>query len=273
MQEFIDNSDGEDKQDCEINASKRWIDDFNNQTDKKLIILGDDLYSKEPMVQKVLDKDHSYIFVAKPTSHKYLYEQIVMIRNLRTLDTIKKEKIVQGKKQISTYSYINNMMMTAPQGNKIHQPLLTNWCEVIVTNLSGKKLYHNSFITDIPLHANNVADITGAGRTRWKIENENNNTLKTKGYNLEHNFGHGKKNLSKTLCSLNILAFLFHTVQELEDELYTELRNNIGSREQFFSGINLLTTMFNFKSFNHMIEFILQSRQTNENINMEPYMM
>ena len=104
-------------------------------------------------------------------------------------------------------------------------------------------------------------------------ENENNNTLKTKGYNLEHNFGHGQKNLSKTLCSLNILSFLFHTVQELEDELYVELRDEIGSREKFFSGINLLTTMFNFKSFNSMIEFILRSRQSNENIDMEPYVM
>jgi hypothetical protein len=30
-----------------------------------------------------------------------------------------------------------------------------------------------------------------AGRARWKVENENNNTLKTKGYHLEHNYGHG----------------------------------------------------------------------------------
>ncbi len=79
--------------------------------------------------------------------------------------------------------------------------------------------------------------------------------------------------MRKTLCSLNILAFLFHTVQELEDESYQELAKEIGSREKFFSGINFLTTMFNFKSFNHMIEFILQSRQTNQNINMEPYIM
>jgi hypothetical protein len=42
----------------------------------------------------------------------------------------------------------------------------------------------------------NVAQIVLAGRTRWKVENENNNTLKTKGYNLEHNFGHGKQHLS-----------------------------------------------------------------------------
>jgi hypothetical protein len=272
MQEFIDNSDGKDKQDCEINASKRWVDNFNNQTEKKLIMLGDDLYSREPMIQNILDKKHSYIFVAKPTSHKYLYEQIEMIRNLGTLDTKKQEKIVHGKKQITTYSYINDVMIKSSQGKKV-QSLTTNWCEVIVTNVNGKKLYHNCFITNIPLHANNVADIIQAGRTRWKIENENNNTLKTKGYNLEHNFGHGQKNLSKILCSLNILAFLFHTVQELEDELYSELRDNIGSREQFFHGINFLTTMFNFKSFNHMIEFILKSRQTKENISMEPYIM
>ncbi len=34
---------------------------------------------------------------------------------------------------------------------------------------------------------------------RWKIENESFNTLKTKGYHLEHNFGHGDANLAARL--------------------------------------------------------------------------
>ena len=107
MQEFISNDDGKDKQDCEVNASKRWLDSFNNPTNKKLIILGDDLYSREPMIKKVLDKSHSYIFVAKPTSHKYLYEQIEMIKNLNTIDTKIISKMINGKKQIFTYkSYL-----------------------------------------------------------------------------------------------------------------------------------------------------------------------
>jgi hypothetical protein len=38
--------------------------------------------------------------------------------------------------------------------------------------------------------------------------------LKTKGYHLEHNFGHGKKNLSALLMTFNLLAFLFHTVSK-----------------------------------------------------------
>ena len=37
-----------------------------------------------------------------------------------------------------------------------------------------------------PLDDGNVAEVVEAGRSRWKIENENNNTLKTKGYHFEH---------------------------------------------------------------------------------------
>ena len=273
MQEFITNEDGEDKQDCEVNASKRWLDSFINPTAKKLIILGDDLYSREPMIKKVLEKNHSYIFVAKNTSHKYLYEQIDMIKNLGTCDTVKVSKMIRGKKQNFTYNYINSLSIKNPNGDTQYPPIDVNWCEVIVTNATGKKLYHNSFVTDIELDLDNVIDIATAGRTRWKIENENNNTLKTKGYHLDHNFGHGKQNLSKTLCSLNILAFLFHTVQELEDDLYCELRENIGTREEFFTGINFLTTLFNFKSFNKLMEFILISRKTEENVDMKGYIM
>jgi divalent metal cation (Fe/Co/Zn/Cd) transporter len=49
------------------------------------------------------------------------------------------------------------------------------------------------------------------------MANENNNTLKTKSYNFKHNFGHGKQHLSSLLASLNILAFLVHTVLEWFD--------------------------------------------------------
>ena len=35
--------------------------------------------------------------------------------------------------------------------------------------------------------------MAAAGRTRWKAENEMFNVLKTKGYNLEHNFSHASR--------------------------------------------------------------------------------
>jgi len=57
------------------------------------------------------------------------------------------------------------------------------------------------------------------------------------------------------------------------DDTYIELRKHIGAREEFFTGINFLTSMFNFKSFDKMIKFILLSRQTDENIDMGSYIM
>lgn len=269
MQEFISNDDGEEKQDCEVNASKRWLDSFNNPTKQQLIVLGDDLYSRYPMIKKTIDKNHSFIFVSKEKSHKTMYKTIESYKQAKSTKTLITSKIHKGKKQILTYNWINKILLN---GNK-EDNIEVNWCELIITNLDGKKLHCFSFVSDIKIDTNNIEDIITAGRTRWKIENENNNTLKTKGYNLEHNFGHGNENLSKTLCSLNILAFLFHTVQELDDNLYIELRENIGTREEFFTGINFLTTLFNFKSFNKMLEFILISRQTEDNVDMKGYVV
>ena len=56
----------------------------------------------------------------------------------------------------------------------------------------------------------NVALIASCGRARWKIENEHNNVLKNHGYNLRHNFDHGKDHASEMYCLLNLLSFLWH---------------------------------------------------------------
>jgi hypothetical protein len=58
--------------------------------------------------------------------------------------------------------------------------------------------------------------------------------LKTKGYNLEHNFGHGKQHLSAVLAILNLLAFAFHTVAELTHDLWLQAIERAGARRRFF---------------------------------------
>ncbi len=76
--------------------------------------------------------------------------------------------------------------------------------------------------------------IAESGRCRWKIENENNNTLKTKGYNLDHNFGHGNENICSVFASLNMLEFLTHTFSDVNDRAYPLIRLELGSRRKFF---------------------------------------
>ncbi len=78
MPELIENSDGTKKQDCEINASKRWLK-HNKLLNLDIILLGDDLYAHEPFAREALQGGHSFIFVAKEDSHKVMYEHISLI--------------------------------------------------------------------------------------------------------------------------------------------------------------------------------------------------
>ena len=123
---------------------------------------------------------------------------------------------------------------------------------------TGEQLYYNTFITNHRLSAENVAQVAQAGRGRWKIENENNNVLKTKGYHLEHNFGHGKQYLAATMLSLNLVAFLFHTVLEWSDESYALLRQVLVRRQTFFEDMRALTRYMVFESWHHLMDFMIQ---------------
>ena len=82
--------------------------------------------------------------------------------------------------------------------------------------------------------------------------------LKTKGYHLEHNFGHGKENLAAVLVTLNLLAFLFHTVFELLDAKYRMLRATLGARETFFGDLRTLTRYFVFESWEQLLIFMIE---------------
>jgi len=136
--------------------------------------------------------------------------------------------------------------------------LKVNWCEVTVTDHKGKVVYLNGFITNFNITDQNVAAIVAAGRARWKIENENNNTLKTKGYHLEHNFGHGQEHLSSLLAAMNILAFLYHTFQSLTDQSYRLIRAALPTRKTFFDDLRALTRYMLFPNWDTLMDFMLR---------------
>jgi len=137
-------------------------------------------------------------------------------------------------------------------------PCSVNWCELVVTRPDGKIISKNSFATNHTITDDTVVDIIKAGRTRWKVENENNNTLKTKGYNLEHNFGHGQQHLASFGATLNILSLLFHTLLELLDQKYQLLRDHLPTRKTFFDDLRALTRYLYFDSWEHLLNFMLQ---------------
>jgi hypothetical protein len=59
------------------------------------------------------------------------------------------------------------------------------------------------------------------------------------------------------LLTLNLLAFLLHTVLGLVDERYQRIRVQRGTRKGFFQDILSLTKYLFFESWHHLLDFIL----------------
>ena len=131
--------------------------------------------------------------------------------------------------------------------------LRVNWLSIEITDPGGTVTYHNSFVTDLPVDRTNVAEMAACGRARWKVENETFNTLKTKGYNLEHNFGHGQNHLAAVLVILNLLAFACHTIVDLVDKAWQKARAKIHTRAGFFSHLRAITAYVVFPSWQQLM--------------------
>lgn len=252
--EFIMPQDGSEKQDCEINAAKRWLE--KNAAlyaeNGSVTILGDDLYSRQPFCRQLLLQGLHLIFVCKKTSHSFLYDWVEELEDGIDLHTVNRRTCKVGKNESHTLRFASEIPLADGEN-----ALRVNWIEHTV-KVKGKQVYHNAFVTDHEIGKENALEIAEAGRARWKIENENNNTLKTKGYHLEHNFGHGKQHLSSLLASMNILAFLIHTLLDNVDAAYGILRSALGSRRTFFEHVRTLTHYQRFESWDAMMDFMMQ---------------
>jgi hypothetical protein len=262
--ELIAPQDGAHKQDCEVNAAKRWISthapDFIGQP---ITLLGDDLYSRQPMCETVLAAEMNFIFTCLEESHPELYDWLNYLDGIGELPTLEIKKCHKSSKEIYRYRYVNQVPLRQAQ-----PALEVNWCELtLIRESDGKVLYQNAFCTRHPLDKHSVAPIVEAGRCRWKTENENHNILKTKGYHLEHNFGHGKKHLSAVLVTLNLLSFLFHTVLQLVDDAYRQIRRHRGTRRGFFYDILALTKYLLFESWQALMDFMLPQSPAKNPVN------
>ncbi|MBU0600476.1 ISNCY family transposase [bacterium] len=263
--EFILPQDGHDKQDCENAAAKRWIEKHGKKySAMKMTLSGDDLYSKQPLCKIFLKAGFNFILVAKPESHKTLYEWVELLEEGIDRQSITIRRWNGKFQEIYTYRYANHVPLRESEDT-----LWVNWFEITIFKENGEIMYKNSFITNHNIRDKNIEALTLWGRARWKVENENNNILKTKGYQLEHNYGHGKKNLSFLLATLIILSFLFHTILEMVDENYCLLRKKLPTRKTFFDDIRALTRYLYFNSWDYLMWFMLKGLEERHKIKVE----
>jgi len=227
--------DGQSKNDSERNAAKRAIEKFREDHPKlKGIILEDGLASNAPHLRLLMQHNLSYIIGAKPGDHKYLFEQASLAG-----EASRHLEIVGDDGFIHRFHYVNDLGL-----NESNEDLRVNFLEYEQYDPKKGKIIKFSWVTDLKISDDNVMKIMRAGRARWKIENETFNTLKNQGYNFEHNYGHGEKNLCNNFAILMFLAFAVDQIQQLSCKVFQEARE----KSHTFAGLcqNLISRFTRF---------------------------
>jgi hypothetical protein len=252
--EFIRPQDGTDKQDCEQRAARRWLAEVAPRySDLDVTLLGDAIYATQPVIQEVLDAEMGYLFTAKEDSQRYLFQEIASLEKLGEVHALERKRWTGRQHRIWRYRWANGVRLRNSDDS-----LNVNWAELTISDEDGNTTFHTACIGSHLVSEENIEELVQAARTRWKIENENINTLKTKGYHFEHNFGHGKLFLAQTLLSLNLIAFLFHTVLELLDRRCALIRGTLPRRDTFFQHLGVLTQYMCFQGWQQLMLFMLE---------------
>lgn len=258
--EPIINQDGHTKNDCERNATRRWLQRFRRaHPHLPVIVVEDALSANAPHLDDLRAARMHYIIGVKPGDHAFLFQHLHDADEAGRTQTLTLEDPATGV--LHHFRFHNSVPL-----NEAHPDCLVNVLEYweihptkIVKNVErvGKVQYF-SWITDFVLVLDNVYPIMRGGRSRWKIENETFNTLKNQGYHLEHNYGHGEQNLSVVLMMLMMLAFLVDQTQQRCCPLFQAAWEKRGhNKRSLWEEMRNLFRSFLFNSMRELYEAIV----------------
>jgi len=251
MPEQIVNTDGSNKQDCEMNAAKRFLKKlYQSFPQLGLLVGGDALFSKQPIIEDTLSYNMHYLFAAKPDDHKYMMEWLNCYLTLNHVE-FSDEK---GRKHF--YEWMNDVPL-----NGSNDTIYVNFLRCTITRKNKKDedevVFKNSWVTDLVISEDNVKTLVKAGRCRWKNENELFNVMKNHGYCMEHNYGHGQNNMAFNFYLFTLLAFFIHQIFELTDRQYQACRTKLGSKKHLWETIRSYIKIIIFDSWERLLEFVL----------------
>ena len=249
--EPIIQQDGQTKNDCERNATRRWLKLFREEHPYlPVIVVEDALSANAPHLRDLREANAHYIIGVKPGDHTFLFA------HLQALDEAGKMQVLTWVDPATGILHHFRFCNGVPL-NESNPDELVNVLEYWEIHPDGK-VQHFSWITDFLLIPKIVWDIMRGGRARWKIENETFNTLKNQGYHLEHNFGHGEQNLSVVLALLMMSAFLVDQVQQLCCPLFRAAWNKMKTKCHLWEEIRNYFHILVFDSMAELLEAMVR---------------
>lgn len=241
--EPITKQDGSVKNDCERNGCHRFLLDLKREHPRlKLTLVSDALSANAPHIQELNRLGYDYIIVAKSEGNSSLFE---WVKDVKT-----EVKKAVGKNRY-TFRYVNDIPLNQTKNTPTVHFIECEWTEV---EGRQEKNGYCAWVTSHRLTPENVDEIMRGGRARWKVENETFNTLKNQGYQFEHNFGHGEKNLHTVFAFLMMLAFLIDQIQEAACGLFQAALKSMKSRRAFWERMRSFFTLYLIETWTSLFE-------------------
>ena len=250
MPEPISKQDGATKNDCEMNASRRFL--IRHRKDHphlKVIVSQDAISPNGPYIRFLKEHDFRFILRVKESDHAHLFKQLDVAIKKKKAGELMVEDPTDPEK-LHVFRWMNELSINASHPD-VRVNLLEYW------EVRGKEKKYFSWVTDFVLTAENAYRIMRGGRARWKIENETFNTLKNQGYHFEHNYGLGDNYLSMVFVTLMMLAFLVDQTQQLSCTLFQSVWKKAGSKKALREAVRALFYCFLFDSMEMLYLTIL----------------
>lgn len=255
MPEPIIQQDGHTKNDCERNATRRWLQHFRRaHPHLPVIIVEDALSANAPHLRDLAEAGVHYIIGVKAGDHAFLFEHLRQADEAGRTHHLTQVDPTTGV--LHHFRWHHNVPLNESNPDTLVN-VLEYW-EIHPTKVVKKvetagKVQYFSWITALSLTADTVYDTMRGGRCRWKIENETYNTLKNQGYHLEHNYGHGQQNLSVVLALLMMLAFLVDQVQQLSCPLFQAALDKLQTKRNLWDHVRNYFRLFVLGSMTELL--------------------
>jgi Transposase DDE domain len=248
--EPIHRQDGQQKNDCERNAARRWLRRFRKDHPHLPVIITEDaLSSNAPHIRDLQAANAHFILGVKSGDHKHLFDQVIERIKADQVETF--EEVDTGTGVRHSYLFVEGLSL-----NESNEAVRVNFLHYVESPADGTEGSQWTWVTDLALRCTTVKQVMRGGRTRWRIENETFNTLKNQGYHFEHNYGHGEKNLCTVFALLMMLAFLIDQVQQKCNPLFRAAGKKKGPKCALWEAIRYLFAWTEVSSMREIYEAI-----------------
>ncbi len=248
--EPISNQDGQEKNDCERNAARRFLERFRREHPHlRVIVIEDALSANAPHVRDLVAQRAHFLLGVKEGDHAALFAEVE-----RRVDAADRVEDVEIRSSTPGVRHLFTIIPDLPL-NGSSADVRVSWVRYLEVNEASDEVGQLfTWVTDLAVTRGNVWQVMRAGRARWKIENETFNTLKNQGYHFEHNYGHGQQHLATVLALVMMLAFLVDQVQQLCDPLFRGAWQKLGSKRLLWERMRGLFNDYRLETLRELYE-------------------